>query len=117
FFPLSGNLNAEIPSKGSIGLDDVDFASELIHRTIEGMAVNRRGACIHPQSGWNRNLPEGRTQNLCTLYSGLQNFLAMSRIIPAVHAPARQIDNNVRVVQFLHPVAEGHPVPRNGSPG
>src|SRR6267378_2681547 len=86
-----GPLDTEPPCIRCISLSAPRFAGRLIHLAIQAMPVNRRGACVHPQTRRPMQSADGFADQFRWSYPRLQNFAPIPRGIPAIHAAAGEI--------------------------
>src|SRR5258708_19880193 len=72
FFPAPGDLDTEPPCIRCISLSASKFAGRLIHLAIQAMPVDRRGACVHPQTRRSLQSPERKDRKSTRLNSSHQ---------------------------------------------
>src|ERR1700676_4294387 len=79
------------------------------------MAINRGGAGIHPQARRPEALRNDLAQKGSRFDSRFQNLLAIFFVVPAIHASAAQVDQDVGVFKMLSPCSRTPSIPRYAS--
>src|SRR5437588_10623267 len=94
-FPALGDVDTEPPCIRYISLSASKFAGRLIHLAIQAMPVDRRGACVHPQTRRPMQSADGFADQFRGSYPRLQNFAPIPGGVPAIHTAAGEIYHHI----------------------
>src|SRR5690349_12420260 len=81
------------------------------------MAINSRGAGVHPKARRISKPIQGLSKNTCGLRSGFHDLPPIGGVVSAVDAASRKINEHIGLFQLTHPASEictipGHHAPR-----
>src|SRR5258708_3803320 len=114
--PTPGYVDAEIPGIRCSKFVTAEFAGRFVHRTVQGMAVNRCCAGVHPELWRMHGLSNSLAHHTGGLHSGFFDLPAIGCTVAAIHAAAREIDDHISVVDCLGPLSQFAAVPNNYPP-
>src|SRR6267143_5754911 len=80
------------------------------------MRINRRGAGLQPRTRRPLGPSDGLADHARRLNARVQDVLSIRRVVAAVDAASRQIDDNVRAVNDRSPGAERDAIPLDDAP-
>src|SRR5262245_57039485 len=88
-----------------------EFSGLLVHRTIFGVAIDRSGAGVQPDSRWLLALGDRLTENARRIHARVEDFGAIPGVITTVHTATGEIENCIGSIKFHSPWSERRAVP------
>src|SRR5947209_7691571 len=114
--PGGRDVVAETPRRRQSRLTASDLTVDLTHRPIQRVAVDGRGAGVHPEPRRLGRLRDRVADQPRGDDSGLYDLAAVGLAVSAVDAATRQVDDDVGAVQLTGPITEAHPIPGDRRP-
>ena len=96
---------------GRIGLAAAEDTGRLVVRRIIAMGIDRRSAGLEPHPRRPPAVRDDFTDHASRFDSRLGNVPAVRHIVPAVHAAASEVDQDVGAFEFLGPSSRRPTIP------